>query len=106
MLTGILGGEVDAVTRTGLVREAEGNPLYLEELSRALARGRPGAAREDVDDHRPRGPPPAGARESPCRPDRPLSRKLGELASVAAAIGRTFPVAALEEIVGGDVGEA
>ncbi len=39
MLTGILGGEVDAVTRMGLVREAEGNPLYLEELSRALLEG-------------------------------------------------------------------
>ena len=39
MLTGILGAEVDAATRSMLVHEAEGNPLYLEELSRALLEG-------------------------------------------------------------------
>ncbi len=105
MLTGILGGEVDAVTRTGLVREAEGNPLYLEELSRALLegglepRGRTWtiSVRADLL-------PPALENLLVARMDR-LSPEARQLVPVAAAIGRTFPVAALEEIVGGDVGD-
>jgi predicted ATPase len=106
MLTGILGGEVDAVTRTGLVREAEGNPLYLEELSRAFLEG----------GLEPRGRtwtitvradllPPALENLLVARIDR-LPQAAREVASVAAAIGRTFPVAALEETVEGDVGES
>jgi class 3 adenylate cyclase len=106
MLTGILGGEVDAVTRTGLVREAEGNPLYLEELSRALLEGAMSprgrtwtiTVRADLL-------PPALENLLVARIDR-LPQPARELASVAAAIGRTFPVAALEEVVGHDVGES
>ena len=66
--------ELDAVTRMGLVREAEGNPLYLEELARAFLegalepRGRTwtitvGVARAAAAD----------AREPPRRPDRPAA---------------------------------
>jgi class 3 adenylate cyclase len=106
LLAGILGGEVDAVTRMGLVREAEGNPLYLEELSRALLEG----------GLEPRGRtwtitvradllPPALENLLVARIDR-LPTAARQLAPVAAAIGRTFPVAALEEVVGGDVGDS
>jgi class 3 adenylate cyclase len=106
MLTSLLGGEVDAVTRMGLVREAEGNPLYLEELSRALLEG----------GLEPRGRtwtitvradllPPALENLLVARIDR-LPSAARQVAPVAAAIGRTFPVAALEEVVGGDVGDS
>ncbi len=106
MLTEILGGEVDPVTRMGLVREAEGNPLYLEELSRALLEG----------GLEPRGRtwtitvradllPPALENLLVARIDR-LPPAARQLAPIAAAVGRTFPVAALEEIVGGEVGES
>ncbi len=106
LLTGVLGAEVDAVTRMGLVREAEGNPLYLEELSRALLEG----------GLEPRGRtwtitvradllPPALENLLVARIDR-LPPAAREVASVAAAIGRTFPVPALEEVVGAEVGES
>ena len=105
MLTEILGGEVDPITRMGLVREAEGNPLYLEELSRAFLEG----------GLEPRGRtwtitvradllPPALENLLVARIDR-LPPAARQLAPVAAAIGRTFPVMALEEIVGGNVVE-
>jgi predicted ATPase len=105
LLAGILGGEVDAATRRGLVREAEGNPLYLEELARALLEG----ALE------PRGRtwtitvranllPPALENLLVARIDRLPERARG-LAQVGAAIGRTFPVAVLEAISGDDVRE-
>jgi len=106
MLTSLLGGEVDAVTRMGLVREAEGNPLYLEELSRALLegglepRGRTWtiSVRADLL-------PPALENLLVARIDRlPSAARL--VVPVAAAIGRTFPVAALEEVVGGDVADS
>jgi class 3 adenylate cyclase len=105
LLAGILGDEVDAVTRIGLVREAEGNPLYLEELSRALreggleARGRTWTITVRADLL-----PPALENLLVARIDR-LPPSARQLAPVAAAIGRTFPVAALEEVVGSDVGE-
>ncbi len=106
MLTGILGAEVDAATRSRLVHEAEGNPLYLEELSRALLEG--GLS--------PRGRtwtitvradllPPALENLLLARIDR-LPQAARELASVAAAIGRTFPVAAAEQVVGSEVGDS
>jgi predicted ATPase len=106
MLTSLLGGEVDAVTRMGLVREAEGNPLYLEELSRALLegglepRGRTWtiSVRADLL-------PPALENLLVARIDR-LPSAARQVVPVAAAIGRTFPVAALEEVVGGDIGDS
>jgi class 3 adenylate cyclase len=106
LLAGIFGGEVDAGARRGLVQEAEGNPLYLEELARAVLEG----ALE------PRGRtwtitvrsdllPPALENLLVARIDR-LPEGARQLAPVAAAIGRMFPVAILEEVAGGDVGES
>ena len=105
VLSTILESEVDAVTRVGLVREAEGNPLYLEELARALLEG----------GLEPRGRtwtitvradllPPALENLLVARIDR-LPAAARQLAPTAAAIGRTFPVAVLEEVSGGTVGE-
>jgi len=106
LLAGIFGGEVDAGARRGLVQEAEGTPLYLEELARAVLEG----ALE------PRGRtwtitvrsdllPPALENLLVARIDR-LPEGARQLAPVAAAIGRMFPVAILEEVAGGDVGES
>ncbi len=106
LLAGIFGGEVDAGARRGLIQEAEGNPLYLEELARAVLEG----ALE------PRGRtwtitvrsdllPPALENLLVARIDR-LPEGARQLAPVAAAIGRMFPVAILEEVAGGDVGES
>ncbi|MBA3433175.1 MAG: AAA family ATPase [Actinobacteria bacterium] len=106
MLAGILESEVDVVTRTGLIREAEGNPLYLEELARALLEG----------GLQPRGRtwtvtvradllPPALENLLVARIDR-LPTEARQLAPLAAAIGRTFPVPVLEAVAGAEVGES
>jgi class 3 adenylate cyclase len=106
MLAGILGSEVDAVTRIGLVREAEGNPLYIEELARALLegglepRGRTWTVTVRADLL-----PPALENLLVARIDR-LSEGARQLAPAAAAIGRTFPVSVLEKVSEGDVGES
>ncbi|MDQ3120944.1 MAG: AAA family ATPase, partial [Actinomycetota bacterium] len=105
MLAGILGSEVDAVTRMGLVREAEGNPLYIEELARALLegglepRGRTWTVTVRADLL-----PPALENLLVARIDR-LSAGARQLAPTAAAIGRTFPVPVLQEVSGTDVAE-
>ncbi len=101
----ILGSEVDAVTRMGLVREAEGNPLYVEELARAFLegglepRGRTWTVTVRADLL-----PPALENLLVARIDR-LPAGARQLAPTAAAIGRTFPVAVLEEVADGDVGD-
>ena len=100
MLSAILGSEVDPVTRMGLVREAEGNPLYVEELARAFLegglepRGRTWTVTVRADLL-----PPALENLLVARIDR-LPAGARQLASTAAAIGRTFPVAALEKVAG------
>ena len=105
VLAGIFGGEADAATRRQLVAESEGNPLYLEELARALlegaleARGRTWTITVHSDLL-----PPALENLLVARIDR-LPDEARKLAPAAAAIGRTFPVAVLEEVAGGDVGE-
>ena len=83
---------IDEGTRRGLLREAEGNPLYLEELARAQAEGAPA----------PRGRtwtvtlrstelmPPALENLLVARIDR-LPENARRLAQTAAAVGRTFP---------------
>ena len=50
LLTGILGDDVEPGVRTRLVREAEGNPLYLEELASRLSGGRARVPRSHMDD--------------------------------------------------------
>jgi predicted ATPase len=105
MLAGILGSEVDAVTRMGLVREAVGNPLYVEELARALLegglepRGRTWTVTVRADLL-----PPALENLLVARIDR-LSADARQLAPTAAAIGRTFPVPVLEKVAEADVGD-
>ncbi|MBA2641595.1 MAG: AAA family ATPase [Actinobacteria bacterium] len=105
MLSVILGSEVDAVMRMGLVREAEGNPLYVEELARALLegglepRGRTWTVTVRADLL-----PPALENLLVARIDRlPVGAR--QLAPTAAAIGRTFPVAVLENVAEADVGD-
>jgi class 3 adenylate cyclase len=103
MLSVILGSEVDPITRMGLVHEAEGNPLYVEELARAFLegglepRGRTWTVTVRADLL-----PPALENLLVARIDR-LPAEARQLAPTAAAIGRTFPVAALEKVTEGDI---
>jgi DNA-binding SARP family transcriptional activator len=102
-----LVGELDATTRVRLIREAEGNPLYLEELARAFLEG----ALE------PRGRtwtltmrsldllPPTLENLLVARIDRQPDGPR-RLAQIAAAIGRTFPVRVLESVAGERIDEA
>jgi class 3 adenylate cyclase len=105
LLAGILGAEADIVMRQRLLREAEGNPLYLEELARALFEGA----------IQPRGRtwtisvratllPPALENLLVARIDR-LPEGARRFAQIAAAIGRTFPIAILEAVAGTDAGD-
>jgi predicted ATPase len=106
LVAAILGRKVDAASRRRLVREAEGNPLYLEELARALVDGALG----------PRGRTwtitlPAGERLPPALENLLVARidclpePSRHLAQIAASIGRTFPVRVLEVVAGEDVRE-
>ena len=86
--------ELDAVTRTGLIREAEGNPLYLEELARAFLEGalEPRGRTWTVTIGSLELLPPTLENLLVARIDR-LADGPRRLAQIAAAIGRTFPVA-------------
>jgi DNA-binding SARP family transcriptional activator/class 3 adenylate cyclase len=107
LLAALVGDQVDRSTRIGLIQEAEGNPLYLEELARAFVEG----ALE------PRGRtwtmtmgshdllPPTLENLLVARIDR-LPDGPRRLAQIAAAIGRTFPVGVLEEVAGESVHDA
>jgi adenylate cyclase len=108
LLTELMGDQLDAATRTGLIREAEGNPLYLEELTRAFLdgalepRGRTwtvnvGSAVELL--------PPSLENLLVARIDR-LSDEPRRLAQVAAAIGRNFPIPVLEHIAAESIDDA
>ena len=76
ILATLLPGVVDEATGDGIVARAEGNPLYLEELLRALLEGgRPRAAAPDLDDDSEAlAAPSARAREPARRTDRPAGR--------------------------------
>jgi DNA-binding SARP family transcriptional activator len=107
LLVRLVGDEIDATTRVRLIREAEGNPLYLEELARSFLEG----ALE------PRGRtwtltmrsldllPPTLENLLVARIDRQPDGPR-RLAQIAAAIGRTFPVRVLERIAGERIDEA
>ncbi len=107
LLARLVGDEIDATTRARLIREAEGNPLYLEELARSFLEG----ALE------PRGRtwtltmrsldllPPTLENLLVARIDRQPDGPR-RLAQIAAAIGRAFPVRALERIAGERIDEA
>ena len=107
VLSRILSEEIDPATRTGLIREAEGNPLYLEELARALLEGalEPRGRTWTVTIGSLELLPPSLENLLVARIDR-QSDEPRRLAQIAAAIGRTFPVLVLERISGETSGEA
>ncbi len=106
LLTGMLGAGVEAAVCERLVREAEGNPLYLEELARAFqegsleSRGRTWT----ITMRSPELLPPTLENLLIARIDR-LATEPRKLAQIAAAIGRTFPVDVVARVVGEDVAE-
>jgi class 3 adenylate cyclase len=97
------GGEIDEATMVALVKRAEGNPLYLEELLRgliesgALARRRNWTLTVDTAE----ALPPALESLLVSRIDR-LPPEPRRLIQIAAVIGRTFPVRVLEQVAGRD----
>ena len=103
LLAELLEADIDAVSRERLVREAEGNPLYLEELARALeegsleSRGRTWT----ISLRSPELLPPTLENLLVARIDR-LAAGPRHLAQAAAAVGRTFRVGVLAHIVGED----
>lgn len=104
LLDGLVGADVDAATRERLVRESEGNPLYLAELARALEEGslEPRGRTWTITMRSPELLPPSLENLLVARIDR-LAAGPRHLAQIAAAVGRTFPVAVLEQIADGDV---
>ena len=106
LLAGVLGDDVEPTVRERLVREAEGNPLYLEELARAFqegtleSRGRTWT----ITLRSPELLPPTLENLLIARIDR-LATGPRRLAQTAAAIGRTFPVGVLAHVIGEDVTE-
>ena len=107
VLAGIVGDGIDSATRTGLIREAEGNPLYLEELARAYLEGalEPRGRTWTVTIGSLELLPPSLENLLVARIDR-QSDESRRLAQIAAAIGRTFPVTVLERVSGDTSGEA
>ena len=106
LLTVMLGDDVEPSVRARLVREAEGNPLYLEELARAFqegaleSRGRTWT----ISMRSPELLPPTLENLLIARIDR-LAEGPRTLAQTAAAVGRTFPVGVLTRVTGKDVTE-
>jgi DNA-binding SARP family transcriptional activator/class 3 adenylate cyclase len=106
LLTELVGDRLEPATRIGLLREAEGNPLYLVELARAFLdgaleqRGRTWTVSIGSLELLP----PSLENLLVARIDR-LADEPRRLAQFAAAIGRTFPVTVLERVAGADVAE-
>jgi class 3 adenylate cyclase len=99
-------GVLDPATRAEIVSRAEGNPLYVEELLRAVVEG-------GVSDRRRTWTLPSTSTGLIpasleglfiARIDR-LSRGARHLAQVAAVVGRSFPVRVLEQVHDGMVQE-
>ena len=101
VIAGLVGDRLDEPTRAGLVSEAEGNPLYLEELARALLedaltpRGRTWTVTVSSQELLP----PSLENLLVARIDRQPD-EVRRLAQIAAAIGRAFPVRVLERVAG------
>jgi DNA-binding SARP family transcriptional activator len=104
LLSQLVGARLDPATRTGLLREAEGNPLYLEELARAFLDGalEPRGRTWTVTIGSLELLPPSLENLLVARIDR-QENEPRHLAQMAAAIGRTFPVAVLERVAGENV---
>jgi len=104
LLTALLGENVDDVSRERLIRESEGNPLYLEELARALEEGslEERGRTWTITMRSPELLPPSLENLLIARIDR-LATGPRHLAQIAAAVGRTFPVAVLERVAGDEI---
>jgi predicted ATPase len=97
------GGMLDAVTKAELVQRAEGNPLYLQELLRAVVEN------AGIERKRTWTLPSAGTTLLPAnleslflsRIDR-LPQSARRLAQAAAVAGRTFPVRVAAAVLGRD----
>jgi class 3 adenylate cyclase len=102
LLGALLPGAFDEAARAELLARAEGNPLYLEELLRALVEGG-GLERKHrtwTTTLRPSAVlPPTLESLLVARIDR-LPEGPRRLAQLAAVVGREFPVAALERLAG------
>jgi DNA-binding SARP family transcriptional activator len=102
ILATLLPGVVDDATGDGIVARAEGNPLYLEELLRALLEAG-GLERQHRTWTTTLKPslllPPALENLLVARIDR-LAEGPRRLAQIAAVLGREFPVRLLEHVAG------
>jgi class 3 adenylate cyclase len=107
VLTGVVGDELDNAARIRLIREAEGNPLYLEELARAYLEGalEPRGRTWTVTVGSLELLPPSLENLLVARIDRQADGPR-RLAQIAAAIGRVFPVPVLERVAGERIDEA
>ncbi len=107
LLSGVAEHELDTATRMRLIRESEGNPLYLEELARAYLEGalEPRGRTWTVTAGSLELLPPNLENLLVARIDR-LPDGPRRLAQIAAAIGRRFPVDVLERVSGEPVGGA
>ncbi|MHB1242328.1 MAG: BTAD domain-containing putative transcriptional regulator [Gaiellaceae bacterium] len=101
LLADMVGDDLEAGELEGLVREAEGNPLYLEELARALVEGSLEARGRTwtISLRSPELLPPTLENLLVARIDR-LAAGPRALAQTAAALGRTFPVPVLTHLAG------
>ena len=107
ILATLLPGVLDEATGEGIVARAEGNPLYLEELLRALleAGGLERQHRTWTTTLKPSLPlPPALENLLVARIDR-LAEGPRRLAQIAAVLGREFPVRVLEHVAGEGSGD-
>jgi DNA-binding SARP family transcriptional activator len=107
LLTGFVGDQLDQASRVGLIREAEGNPLYLEELARAFLEGalEPRGRTWTVTMGSLELLTPTLENLLVARIDRQQDGPR-RLAQIAAAIGRTFPVRVLESVAEETIGES
>ena len=106
LLAGLFGDDVEPTVRARLVREAEGNPLYLEELAQAFQEGALEAHGHTwtISMRSPELLPPTLENLLLARIDR-LAAGPRRLAQTAAAIGRTFPVGVLTLVMEEDVAD-
>jgi predicted ATPase len=107
MLATLLPGVLDEATRAEVVARAEGNPLYVEELLRALLEGGGLERRHRTWTTTVRSSlllPPALENLLVARIDR-LPTAARRLAQIAAMIGREFPAAVLEQVAGESANE-
>jgi len=106
LVSGVLGDDVDPAERSRIVHEAEGNPLYLEELARAFQEGslEPRGRTWTITMRSPELLPPTLENLLVARIDR-LASEPRKLAQTAAAVGREFRVDVLACVAGHDVTE-